>query len=126
MYRTQIFHHVFPFGEVCSHNSIPNIFHNNFSIMCSPIPADKPNICLQPMNLLINTHLAIFFLLKRNIQSGVLPKSQPSSKIHHFDGLLLFFCFDRVFLCSPGCHWICSVDQAGLELRDFLPLSLES
>ena len=25
---------------------------------------------------------------------------------------------DRVFLCSPGCLETCSVDQAGLELRD--------
>ena len=38
--------------------------------------------------------------------------------------LLFFFLvfWDRVSLCSPGCPGICSVDQAGLGLRD-LPVS---
>jgi hypothetical protein len=26
--------------------------------------------------------------------------------------------YDRVSLCSPGCPGTCSLDQAGLELRD--------
>jgi hypothetical protein len=35
--------------------------------------------------------------------------------------LVLVFCRDRVFLCSPGCPGTHSVDQVGLELRN-LPL----
>jgi hypothetical protein len=33
-----------------------------------------------------------------------------------FGFVLFLFCF--VFLCSPGCPGIHSVDQAGLELRN--------
>ena len=39
-------------------------------------------------------------------------------------GILIDFFFqDRVSLCSPGCPETHSVDQAGLELRNLLPLS---
>jgi hypothetical protein len=36
--------------------------------------------------------------------------------------LFFFFSQDTVFLCSPGCPRIHSIDQAGLKLRD-LPAS---
>jgi hypothetical protein len=35
---------------------------------------------------------------------------------------VLFCFFDRVSLCSPGCPGTHFVDQAGLELRNHLPL----
>jgi hypothetical protein len=35
---------------------------------------------------------------------------------------LVWFFRDRVSLCSPGCPGTHSVDQAGLELRNGLPL----
>lgn len=31
---------------------------------------------------------------------------------------LFVFCFETHFLCSPGCSGTCSVDQAGLQLKD--------
>ena len=42
--------------------------------------------------------------------------------------LLLFVIvvvWDKVSLCSSGCPWTYSVDLAGLELIDYLPLSPE-
>ena len=36
-----------------------------------------------------------------------------------FEVWLLLVCFwNRVCLCSLGCHWICFVNQAGLKFRD--------
>ena len=47
---------------------------------------------------------------------------------HSYKVVGFLFCFilcgfERVYLCSPGCLGISSVDQAGLELED-LPASL--
>jgi hypothetical protein len=52
-----------------------------------------------------------FLLLVEAVTYNFLPPPPPPS---------LFFSFSETgfFLCSPGCPGICSVDQAGLELRN--------
>jgi hypothetical protein len=48
--------------------------------------------------------------------------SLPRTQVFCFFFVCLFFVFDTVSLCNPGCPGTFSVDQAGLELRN-LPAS---
>jgi hypothetical protein len=61
--------------------------------------------------------------------SSMLPMKRqtfsPCPDLCSLISVLSFYFWDRVSLCSPGCHKTCSIDQAGFELWDW-PASASS